>query len=115
MKQFMSAHGGEAMSQRIDVNEEYEKLDRSYEFAKLCSLLANGNRARLAFEIVDRERTVGDLAKLAGLSQSATSQHLKILRAASVVKVRKDAQNVYFSISSEPLKRLIKYAQNEPA
>ncbi|WP_455296767.1 ArsR/SmtB family transcription factor [Brucella pituitosa] len=103
------------MSQCIDLNEEYSELDRVYEFAKLCSLLANGNRARLAFEIVDRERTVGDLAKLAGLSQSATSQHLKILRAASVIKIRRDAQNVYCSISSEPLKRLITYALNEPA
>ncbi|WP_095444983.1 ArsR/SmtB family transcription factor [Ochrobactrum quorumnocens] len=79
------------MSHRLDVNEEYLKLDKPYEFAKLCSLLADGNRARLVLEIVDRERTVGALAKLVGLSQSATSQHLKILRSASVVKVRGDA------------------------
>ncbi|MGC0055896.1 ArsR/SmtB family transcription factor (plasmid) [Brucella pituitosa] len=103
------------MNQRIDVNEACSELDRPYEFAKLCSLLANGNRARLAFEIVDRERTVGDLARLAGLSHSATSQHLKILRAASAIKVRKDGLNVYCTISSEPFKSLIKYALNEPA
>lgn len=98
----------------IDVGkskQQYE-LENLDQFADLCDLLSNRKRAKLIFEIAKRERNVGDLAELAGLSPSATSQHLKILRLAQAVKVRRDAQNVFFSISSEPLKRLIAHAKS---
>lgn len=43
-----------------------------------------------------RDWNVGELAKATGLSQSALSQHLGRLRAAKLVRVRKDSQRVYY-------------------
>lgn len=100
------------MDSHVDKSKQQYELEYLRQFVDLCDLLSNRNRARLIFEIANRERNVGDLAELVGLSQSATSQHLKILRLADAVKVRRDAQNVYFSISSEPLKRMVAYAKS---
>lgn len=49
-----------------------------------------GRRAMLRL-VWDEERTSSDLADVAGLSRSAASQHLKLLREAGLVHVRVDA------------------------
>jgi DNA-binding transcriptional ArsR family regulator len=41
--------------------------------------------------IWDRERSAGEIARGAGLSAAATSQHLRVLRDAGLVSVRADA------------------------
>ena len=52
--------------------------------------LANPNRRALLRLVADAERGVGELASSTGLSQPATSQHLKVLREAGLVDVRVD-------------------------
>lgn len=54
------------------------------------ALRAIANRRRRAMlELVwDRERGAGEIAALSGLSPPATSQHLKVLRDAGLVRVR---------------------------
>src|SRR5919199_4248682 len=48
-------------------------------------------RRRAVLELVwDDERTAGDIARRSGLSAPATSQHLKVLRDAGLVRVRVD-------------------------
>lgn len=49
-----------------------------------------GRRAMLRL-VWDEERTASDLAQAAGLSRSAASQHLKLLREAGLVHARPDA------------------------
>ena len=44
---------------------------------------------------------VGELEKVVGLSQSALSQHLAILRAEDLVRTRREAQTIYYSIKSD--------------
>ena len=41
---------------------------------------------------------VGELEKIVGLSQSALSQHLAVLRAENIVKTRRVAQTIFYSI-----------------
>ena len=64
-----------------------------------------GRRAmlRLAW---DAERTSSELADAAGLSRSAASQHLKILREAGLVHVRVDANRRLYRVDLERLGRL---------
>ncbi len=64
-----------------------------------------GRRAmlRLAW---DAERTSSELADAAGLSRSAGSQHLKILRDAGLVHVRVDANRRLYRVDPERLATL---------
>lgn len=50
------------------------------EAARLLRALANERRLMILCQLGDRERSVGELLPLVGLSQSALSQHLALLR-----------------------------------
>jgi DNA-binding transcriptional ArsR family regulator len=54
----------------------------------------------------DAERTSGELAEAAGLSRSAASQHLKVLRDAGLVRVRVDASRRLYQVAPERLAEL---------
>jgi DNA-binding transcriptional ArsR family regulator len=54
----------------------------------------------------DGERTSGELAEGAGLSRSAASQHLKVLRDAGLVRVRVDATRRLYQVAPERLAEL---------
>lgn len=84
-----------------------ELITKSEEAASLMGLLANPQRLRILCELQGGERSVGALEAVVDLSQSALSQHLAKLRAAAVVKTRRDAQTIHYSLSDDRLSRLL--------
>jgi DNA-binding transcriptional ArsR family regulator len=70
---------------------------------KACDLLgamANTSRLMILCQLADGEKSVGDLQPLIGLSQSALSQHLAVLRRRHVVRTRRSGQSIYYSLAS---------------
>jgi DNA-binding transcriptional ArsR family regulator len=68
--------------------------------AELLSAMANQKRM-LVLDIISKEEvSVGSLAVMADLSQSALSQHLGKLRGAKLVKTRRDAQTIFYRCDS---------------
>ena len=80
---------------------------KSREAADFLKSMANDRRLVVLCELVKGERSVGELEAVAGLSQSALSQHLARLREAGVVKTRRESQTIYYSLANEGVKRLI--------
>ena len=74
---------------------------------RLLKALANENRLMILCLLVDGEHTVGKLNALLDLSQSALSQHLAVLRDDGLVRTRREAQNVLYSLPHGPAKRII--------
>lgn len=68
--------------------------------SKILKAMGNINRLQILFVLWKSEKNVGELEKVVGLSQSALSQHLAVLRRAHVVKTRRQAQTIYYSIKS---------------
>lgn len=61
--------------------------------------IANMNRLSIIKLLNDKtELNVGDLEKATKLSQSAISQHLAIMREANLVKTRREAQQIFYSL-----------------
>lgn len=60
--------------------------------------LANENRLLILCELLDGERCVKELEKVVGLSQSALSQHLALLRRDKLVHTRRDGKTICYSI-----------------
>lgn len=75
--------------------------------ARLLKALSNHNRLLIVCELVDEECNVGELVRRVGLSQSALSQHLARLRRDSLVRTRRDAQTIYYSLASSELRALV--------
>jgi DNA-binding transcriptional ArsR family regulator len=69
--------------------------------ASLLSAMSNAKRLLILCNLVGGEMPVGQLAETVGLSQSALSQHLAKLRSRNLVRTRRDAQTIYYSIASQ--------------
>lgn len=73
----------------------------------LLKALSNECRLLILCNILDGEKSVSELNQRIDLSQSALSQHLARLRRDNLVKVRKQAQTVYYRIASDEAKQVI--------
>lgn len=66
--------------------------------ADVFKLLGDPTRVKLVDILTHGERCVCDLAALAGLSESAVSHQLRLLRAARLVRVRRAGRLAYYSL-----------------
>jgi DNA-binding transcriptional ArsR family regulator len=66
-------------------------------------VLAEPNRRRILDLLLEGPRPVGELVEQTGLTQPGTSKHLRVLRQAGLVGVRKDAQRRFYELRPEPL------------
>lgn len=83
------------------------KHDLSAQFARLGKALSNGNRLELLEFIAQAERSVDELAQVAGLSLANTSQHLRHLKQAGLVTCRKEGLKVYYQLSGNDVLTLL--------
>lgn len=85
-----------------------EKLEENAEKAAcLLGAMANANRLLVLCNLVKGEMSVNALAENVNLSQSALSQHLAKLRALDLVKTRREAQTIYYSIASHEVSAVL--------
>jgi DNA-binding transcriptional ArsR family regulator len=74
--------------------------------ATTFELVAEPTRRRILDLLRLRARPVGELVKLLGLSQPGVSKHLRLLREAGLVQVRRDGQRRWYELDPEPLAEL---------
>ena len=84
-----------------------ELMAKAVEATRLLTALANESRLAVLCQLVEGERSVGELVEAVGLSQSALSQHLGKLRAAGVVATRRNAQTIYYRLASKAASRVM--------
>ncbi len=79
---------------------ELEKLQDSARRASLLlKAMSNEHRLMVLCQLLHGEKSVGELERLIGLSQSALSQHLARLRRDNLVQTRRQAQTIFYSLS----------------
>ncbi len=81
------------------------------ELAELFKVLGDGTRMRILQALYFSELCVCELVEVVGMSQSAISHQLRLLRAAKIVKYRKEGKNVYYSLSDTHIFSLIDVAR----
>jgi len=74
--------------------------------------LADPTRRRIIESLADGESAFGDLAGQFDMSRPAVSQHLKVLREAGLVSVRKDAQRRIYRLNAEGLDQLEEWLES---
>lgn len=72
------------------------------EAAALLKALAHPARLLVLCQLVEGEASVGELQPITGLSMSALSQHLAVLRDMALVETRRDAQTIFYSLAEGP-------------
>lgn len=87
--------------------------------SELLKSLASEHRLLIVCQLIDGERSVGELAEFLGLRPSAVSQHLTLLRKDGIVSTRREGQTIWYSIASEPARQILEtlyrlYCSPEP-
>lgn len=72
----------------------------------VLEVIAEPTRRRILDVVRDGERSVGELVDAVGMHQPGVSRHLRILRDAGLVEVRRDAQRRLYRLRPEPLMEL---------
>lgn len=72
--------------------------DQTSELAEMFRLLGEPNRLGLVANCLDGPLSVGELTGRLGLSQSLVSHHLRLLRAARLLRTVRRGKQVFYSI-----------------
>ena len=72
----------------------------------MFQLVAEPTRREILDLLRERERSVGELVDRLALSQPGVSKHLRALRDAGLVRVRRDAQRRWYGLDPGPLKEV---------
>lgn len=73
----------------------------------LVKSLDNRHRLTILCLLCYRDVNVSEMADASGLSMSAVSQHLAVLKSAGLVTSEKQAQTVTYSLASDEVRRVI--------
>lgn len=68
--------------------------------------IAEPTRRRILDAVRDDERSVGDLVAIVSMPQPGVSRHLRVLRDAGLVEVRREGQRRLYRLRPEPLMEL---------
>jgi DNA-binding transcriptional ArsR family regulator len=82
-------------------------IEEAQDLAETLKALASPSRLRVLVELVGRERTVEQLAEASGLSPSATSHNLRILRSLRLVRTRREGRHAYYALYDHHVPELL--------
>lgn len=78
--------------------------------ADLFKVLADPSRLQILFALEHGEIAVSDLAELLGMSVSAVSHQLRVLRQAKVVRTRRAGRSILYAVEDQHVTRLLDQA-----
>ena len=81
--------------------------DHLIDLAELFKVFGDSTRIKILSALSGGEMCVCDISTLVGMTSSAVSHQLKALRLANLVKFRREAQIVYYSLADDHVKEII--------
>ena len=93
---------------RVDsVKDSMPSEEVLYDTADFFKVFGDSTRLKLLFALAKGELCVGDLSEVVGLSQSAVSHQLRILRQSGVVRFTKRGKTVFYALDDQHVSTLV--------
>lgn len=89
------------------VMDEMPPEETLYDLAEFFKIFGDTTRIRILYALLEEELCVGDLAQLLGLSQTACSHQLRVLKNNKLVRFRREGKIVYYSLSDDHVRSII--------
>ena len=86
------------------------KGDMLYELADFFKIFGDSTRISILFAIDGERMCVCDIAALLGMTKSAVSHQLKILRQSNLVRYKRVGKNVYYALADDHVRDIIEKA-----
>ena len=78
-----------------------------YDLAELFKVFGDSTRIKILYALFEAELCVCDVSKLLGLTQSAVSHQLRVLKNSRLVKFRRDGKTVFYSLADDHVRKII--------
>ena len=90
-------------------NENYSLFDEEiiYDLADLFKVFSDSTRIKILVALFDGELCVNDIAEKVGMSQTAISHQLRVLKQNKLVKARRDGKSMFYSLADDHVKTII--------
>ncbi|CAE10211.1 ArsR/SmtB family transcription factor [Wolinella succinogenes] len=89
-----------------EVRRKMPLEEQLYDLAELFKVFGDTTRVKILSALFESELCVCDIADLLGMTQSAISHQLRVLRQARLVKPRKEGKVVFYSLDDEHIKNI---------
>ncbi len=100
---FLCVHE-EAVEQVLDEMPDDETL---YDLAELFKVFGDSTRVRILFVLFESEMCVCGLAELLGMTQSAISHQLQVLKKAKLVRYRREGKTIFYSLADGHVRAIL--------
>ncbi len=81
--------------------------DTLYELADLFKMFGDSTRMKILFVLMESEMCVCDIAELLGISQSAISHQLRILKQSKLISSRREGKNIICFLADDHVRGII--------
>ncbi|MBQ6020606.1 MAG: helix-turn-helix transcriptional regulator [Clostridia bacterium] len=81
--------------------------EKLYDLAELFKVFGDSTRIKILYALFERELCVCDISNLLGLSQTAVSHQLRILKANKLVKSRRSGKIVFYALDDDHVYKII--------
>jgi DNA-binding transcriptional ArsR family regulator len=85
-------------------------LEKAQQLAAFFGVMADPSRLRLLSLLAQQELSVSDLAQQVGVSRSAVSHQLQMLRVMRLVRFRRQGRQVFYALDDEHILQLYQLA-----
>ena len=89
------------------VKQTLPKDEMMFDLADFYKIFGDTTRVKILYALDKSELCVCDISALLGMSLSAVSHQLKILRDSNLVKTRREGKVVYYSLADEHVKSIL--------
>jgi len=89
------------------VQREMPPEERLYDLADLFKVFGDTTRIKILYVLFEAELCVCDIAQLLGMTQSAISHQLRILKQSRLIKFRRDGKTVFYSLADDHVRTII--------
>ena len=81
--------------------------DTLYDLTELFRIFGDSTRIRILYVLFEAEMCVCDIASLLGMTQSAISHQLQVLKKSKLVKYRREGKTVFYSLADHHVRAII--------
>ena len=89
------------------LREDMPAEETLYDLAELFKVFGDSTRIKILYSLFDAELCVGDIAHLLGMTQTAVSHQLRVLRSSKLVKGRKEGKTVFYSLADDHVRTIM--------
>lgn len=91
----------------LAVNQKVPDDEVLYDLAELFKVFGDSTRIKMLYVLSQSEMCVCDIAQLLGMSQSAISHQLRVLKQSRLVKFRREGKTVFYSLSDGHIQTIL--------